>query len=211
MEIGAKEIITQKRLLNLFSKKLGYTYLDDWTDRENNSNVEEEYLQKFLAARKLYSSAEINSAINQLKRVAGNISAGLYHANKAVYNLLRYGVNVSAEASENKKYVHLIDWANPLANDFQVAEEVTVKGRNTKRPDIVIYVNGIALGVIELKRSTLSVHHGIRQNLDNQTDEFIPQFFTTVQLFFAGNDTEGLHYGVIQTSEKFWLRWKEQN
>jgi type I restriction enzyme, R subunit len=211
MEIGAKEIITQKRLLSLFSKKLGYTYAGDWTDRENNSNVEEEYLRKFLNERKIYSSAEINSAINQLKRVAGNIHAGLYHANKEVYNLLRYGINVSAEASENKKYVHLIDWANPLANDFYVAEEVTVKGRNTKRPDIVIYVNGIALGVIELKRSTLSVHHGIRQNLDNQTDEFIPQFFTTVQLLFADNDSEGLHYGVIHTPEKFWLRWKEQN
>jgi len=210
-QIGSKEIITQKRLLNLFDKQLGYTCLGDWTDRENNSNVEEEYLRKFLTARNLYSSAEINSAINQLKRIAGNISAGLYHANKAVYNLLRYGVNVSAEASENKKYVHLIDWANSFANDFYIAEEVTVKGRNTKRPDIVIYVNGIAFGAIELKRSTLSVHHGIRQNLDNQTDEFIPQFFTTVQLLFAGNDTEGLHYGVIQTSEKFWLRWKEHN
>ena len=65
--------------------------------------------------------------------------------------------------------------------------------------------------MIELKRSTVSVHHGIRQNLDNQTDEFIPQFFTTVQLVFAGNDTEGLHYGVINTPEKFWLRWKEPN
>ena len=119
MEIGAKEIITQKRLLNLFSNQLGYTYLGDWTDRENNSNVEETYLRKFLIARKLYSSAEINSAINQLKRAAGNINAGLYHANKAVYNLLRYGVNVSAEASENKKYVHLIDWVNHLANDFK--------------------------------------------------------------------------------------------
>jgi type I restriction enzyme R subunit len=72
-------------------------------------------------------------------------------------------------------------------------------------------VNGIALGTIELKRSTVSIHHGIRQNLDNQTDEFIPQFFTTVQLLFSGNDTEGLHYGVIQTPEKFWLRWKEHN
>jgi type I restriction enzyme R subunit len=128
-----------------------------------------------------------------------------------VYGLLRYGVNVSGEASENKKYVHLIDWKNPLANDFYIAEEVTVKGRNTKRPDLVIYVNGIAIAVIELKRSTVSVHHGIRQNLDNQTDEFIPQFFTTVQLVCAGNDTEGLHYGVIETKEKFWLRWKEPN
>lgn len=211
MEIGSKEYITQKRLLKLFEKQLSYTYLDDWTERENNSNIEEEYLRKFLVKTKLYTAAEINSAINQLKREAGNINAGLYHANKAVYNLLRYGINVYGDASENKKYVHIIDWTNPLANDFYVAEEVTVKGNNSKRPDIVVYVNGIALGVIELKRSTISIHQGIRQNLDNQCEEFIPHFFTTVQLLFAGNDTEGLHYGVIHTPEKFWLRWKESN
>jgi type I restriction enzyme R subunit len=209
-QIGSKEIITQKRIVGLFEKSLKYTNLGDWTDRDN-SNIEEAYLRKYLKGTQQYLATEINSAISQLKRAAGNIAAGLYHANKEVYGLLHYGVNVSGEASENKKYVHLIDWKNPLANDFYIAEEVTVKGRNTKRPDLVIYVNGIALAVIELKRSTVSVHHGIRQNLDNQTDEFIPQFFTTVQLICAGNDTEGLHYGVIETKEKFWLRWKEAN
>lgn len=209
-QIGSKEIITQKRIIRLLEKSLKYTFLGDWTDREN-SNIEEGFLRKYLKGTQQYSATEISSAISQLKRAAGNIAAGLYHANKEVYGLLRYGVNVSGEASENKKYVHLIDWKNPLANDFYIAEEVTIKGRNTKRPDLVIFVNGIALALIELKRSTVSVHHGIRQNLDNQTDEFIPQFFTTVQLVFAGNDTEGLHYGVIHTSEKFWLRWKEPN
>jgi type I restriction enzyme R subunit len=146
--------------------------------------------------------------VHKLK-TANNIHNGLYHANKEIYGLLRYGVNVGVDASQNKKYVSLINWANPLANDFYVAEEVTIKGVNTKRPDLVIYVNGIALAVVELKRSTVSVHHGIRQNLDNQSDEFIPHFFTTIQLIFAGNDTEGLHYGVIKTQEKFWLQWKE--
>lgn len=209
-QIGSKEIITQMRILGLFEKSLKYANLGDWTDRDN-SNIEEAYLRKYLKGTQQYSATEISSAISQLKRAAGNIAAGLYHANKEVYGLLRYGVNVSGEASENKKYVRLIDWKNRLANDFYIAEEVTVKGRNTKRPDLVIYVNGIALAVIELKRSTVSVHHGIRQNLDNQTDEFIPQFFTTVQLVCAGNDTEGLHYGVIDTKEKFWLRWKELN
>lgn len=209
-QIGSKEIITQKRIIGLFEKSMKYINLGDWTDRDN-SNIEEAYLRKYLKGTQQYSATEISSAISQLKRASGNIAAGLYHANKEVYGLLRYGVNVSGEASENKKYVHLIDWKNPLANDFYIAEEVTVKGRNTKRPDLVIYVNGIALAVIELKRSTVSVHHGIRQNLDNQTDEFIPQFFTTVQLVCVGNDTEGLHYGVIDTKEKFWLRWKEQN
>jgi type I restriction enzyme R subunit len=209
-QIGSKEIITQKRIIGLFEKSLKYTHLGDWTDRDN-SNIEEAHLRKYLKVTQQYSATEISSAISQLKRAAGNIAASLYHANKEVYGLLRYGVNVSGEASENKKYVHLIDWKNPLANDFYIAEEVTIKGHNTKRPDLVIYVNGIALAVIELKRSTVSVHHGIRQNLDNQTEEFIPQFFTTVQLVCAGNDTEGLHYGVIDTKEKFWLRWKEAN
>ena len=105
--------------------------------------------------------------------------------------------------------VWLIDWANQNNNDFSIAEEVTVAGENTKRPDLVLYVNGIALGVLELKRSTVSVTEGIRQNLDSQKKEFIRPFYATVQLVMAGNDTEGLHYGVIETPEKYWLRWKE--
>ena len=70
-------------------------------------------------------------------------------------------------------------------------------------------MNGIALGVLELKRSTVSVKEGIRQNLDSQKKEFIRPFYATVQLVMAGNETEGLRYGVIETREKYWLRWKE--
>jgi type I restriction enzyme, R subunit len=105
----------------------------------------------------------------------------------------------------------LIDWEKPLNNDFAVAEEVTVEGVNTKRPDVVLYVNGIALGVLELKRSVVSVSEGIRQNLDNQKKMFIQPFFTTMQLIMAGNDTEGLRYGVIETPEKYYLPWKEDS
>ena len=86
---------------------------------------------------------------------------------------------------------------------------MSVTGPNTKRPDLVLYVNGIALGVLELKRSTVAVSEGIRQNLDNQKPEFIRPFFATVQLVMAGNETEGLRYGVIETPEKHWLRWRE--
>src|SRR5262249_7969517 len=78
-----------------------------------------------------------------------------------------------------------------------------------KRPDLVLYVNGIAVGVLELKRSTISVAEGIRQNLDNQKKEFIEHFFSTIQLVMAGNDTQGLRYGIIQTPEKYYLTWKE--
>ena len=104
----------------------------------------------------------------------------------------------------------LIDWKNPEANDFAIAEEVSIKGENKKCPDIVLYVNGIALGVIELKRSSVSVSEGIRQNLDNQKKDFIRNFFTTMQLVMAGNDTQGLRYGTIETPEKHYLEWKEE-
>ena len=206
--IGAKERVTQNRLIELFKRVLKYTYLGNWEYREGNSNVEEEYLSAYLA-RRGYTDKEIRSAIAKLKQAAGSLGGGLYNANKEVYTLLRYGVNVQAEVTEKKKMVHLIDWANPMENDFQIAEEVTIHGASDRRPDLVVYVNGIALAVIELKRSTVSAHEGIRQNIRNQQDGYIPRFFTTIQLLFAGNDTEGLHYGVIKTPEKFWLRWKE--
>ncbi len=90
--------------------------------------------------------------------------------------MLRYGVNVQPDIGQNKKTIQLIDWKNPQNNDFAIAEEVTIKGIHKKRPDIVIYVNGIALGVIELKRSTVSISEGIRQNLDNQKHIFIKPF-----------------------------------
>lgn len=206
--IGAKERVTQNRLIELFKRVLKYTYLGNWEKRENNSNVEEEYLSTYLS-RRGYTDKEIRSATTKLKQAANSLGGGLYNANKEVYTLLRYGVNVQAEVTEKKKTVHLIDWANPMENDFQIAEEVTIQGASDRRPDLVVYINGIAVAVIELKRSTVSAHEGIRQNIRNQQDGYIPRFFTTIQLLLAGNDTEGLHYGVIKTPEKFWLRWKE--
>ena len=143
------------------------------------------------------------------KRAALGGSKTLYDANREVYRLLRYGVKVRPAAGEQTDTVWLIDWENPENNDFAIAEEVTVSDKNTKRPDLVLYVNGIALAVLELKRSTVSVTEGIRQNLDNQKKDFIQSFFATVQLIMAGNGTEGLRYGVIETPQKHWLRWKE--
>ena len=112
-------------------------------------------------------------------------------------------MKVRPGVGEQTVTVHLIDWEDPDTNDFAIAEEVTIEGNNTKRPDIVLYVNGIAVGVLELKRSTVSPAQGIRQNLDNQKRDFIRPFFTTVQLVLAGNDTEGLRYGVIETAEQY--------
>ena len=84
-----------------------------------------------------------------------------------------------------------------------------MKGGFERRPDIVLYLNGIAIGVLELKNSRVNIGDGIRQNLSNQLPEFNEWFFSTVQLVLAGNDSEGLRYGAIKTEEKYFLTWKE--
>ena len=210
-KVGSIEIVTQKRLLKVFENDLDYDYLGDWQDREGNSNVEEGILTDWLKSQGHDVSIirKVLTRLEKQKSIGG--ATQLYDANRAVYDLLRYGVKVQSEVGEQKQTVWLIDWKNPENNHFAVAEEVTITGKpNTKRPDIVIYVNGIALGVIELKRSTVTVSEGIRQNLVNQKKEFIQHFFSTIQLVFAGNDTEGLRHGVIGTPERFFLKWKEE-
>ena len=207
--VGQREIQTQRRVVAFFQNALGYRYLGRWQDRPDNRNIERELVADWLK-RQGHGDKIIDKALFELNKAAAlGGSKTLYDANREVYSLLRYGVKVRPDVGEQTVTIWLIDWKNPGNNDFAIAEEVTVTGENTKRPDLVFYVNGIALGVLELKRSTVSVTEGIRQNLDSQKKEFIQPFFATVQLVMAGNDTEGLRYGVIETSEKYWLRWKE--
>lgn len=124
--------------------------------------------------------------------------------------MLRYGVPVKTEAGKVTETVHLINWKEASKNHFAIAEEVTLKGKLQRRPDLVLYVNGIAIGVLELKNSRVSIGDGIRQSLSNQQPEFNAWFFSTVQLVMAGNDSEDMQYGTIRTPAKFFLTWKEE-
>lgn len=209
-KVGERERITQNRIVKLFEDRLHYTYLGNWHERENNRNVEEEILKSYLRG-KGYNDNLINRAVEQLTKATNNQTDKLYYVNKEVYTLLRYGAQVKENIGENNQTVKFIDWEKPYENEFSIAEEVSIKGENTKRPDIVLYVNGIALGVLELKRSTVSVSEGIRQNLDNQSSNFIKPFFNTMQMVMAGNDTEGARYGTTNTKEKYYLAWKEDS
>jgi type I restriction enzyme R subunit len=218
-DIGEKERATQNRVVKLFTDKkhpawLGYGYLGNWEEREGNRNIEPELLRAWLK-RQGHADALIGKVLYELDKVAGDTSKSLYDRNRAVYELLRYGVKVRPDVGENNVTIWLVNWKQPEKNDFAIAEEVTVTAADAKahekRPDVVIFVNGIALGVLELKRSTVSVAEGIRQNLDNQKKIFIERFFSTMQLVIAGNDTEGLRYGTIQTPEKYYLTWKEES
>jgi type I restriction enzyme R subunit len=216
-DIGERERATQRRVVRLFCDELGYEYLGDLSEGDNH-NIIDGQLEHFLYAYQGYDEREegpemVRRAVAELVKVAGNTSLRLHDRNKEVYQLLRYGLPLKLAVGETKKTVNFIDWEHPERNRFAIGEEVTVKGRDarahTKRPDVVLYVNGIALGILELKRSTVSVAEGVRQNLDNQKKEFIEPFFATMQLVMAGNDTEGLRYGTIETKEKYYLTWKE--
>ena len=206
--VSKPERVTQNRVIELFIQKLGYSYLGDWSDRAGNHCIDDELLTSYLM-RRGYSPAHISAALHRLHAEASLHGRTLYAANQAVYQLLRYGISVKVAAGQFNETVHLVDWERPLQNDFAIAEEVTLKGGHERRPDVVLYLNGIAVGMLELKNSRVGLGEGIRQCLSNQQPEFNDWFFSTMQLVMAGNDSEGLRYGTIGTPEKYFLTWKE--
>ena len=207
------ERAVQNRIIKLLPKYNGYEYIGNLKDTDNG-NIREDILRTFLMERQELTSAQATEAIRKLKEAAvcANKDA-LYNSNKAVYNTLRYPVSVSQGAGLPNKQVWLINWNDPLNNFLHIAEEVTVRkqtlGEEHRRPDVVIYLNGIAVAIIELKKATVSVEDGINQNWRNQQEGQIPQFFSTAQLLIAGSESQGVYYGTTLTPPKFYLHWKE--
>ncbi|MDY0207526.1 MAG: type I restriction endonuclease subunit R [Pseudomonas sp.] len=165
------------------------------------------------------STKAIDNLISEVCSPA--LNEGLLTANEKIYNHLLYGISVS-EFIEGKKAnptVALIDWHNPANNSFTFTEEFSVTragGIESRRPDIVCFVNGIPLVVIEAKRPDghsnkgPTVDEGISQSLRNQRNDEIPLLFAYSQLLLSINGNQG-RYGTCGTAKKFWSAWREED
>jgi len=164
-----------------------------------------------------------NNAIDQIVRdiSAPSLHEGLLAANERIYEKLTLGITVTEFMSDGKKHqptIALIDWQDYQANRFHVTEEMEIlsaQGTHTRRPDVICFVNGIPLIVIEAKRPDSGnpgksmIDEGVSQHLRNQRLDEIPELFAYAQLLLAVSHTDG-RYGTVHTPAKFWARWRDE-
>jgi type I restriction enzyme R subunit len=210
---------------------LGWTYLKPsacFTKRGSNREVIlKTTLLEVLQSRRFEYKGELHplspNAIDQIVRELSTASMqeGLPAANERLYEKLTLGITVTEFMADGKKHqptIAIVDWQDINANRFEVTDEFEVlstQGTHTRRPDVIGFVNGIPLIVIEAKRpdsgnaNTSMIKEGISQQLRNQRIDEIPLLFAYTQLLFSISHTDG-RYGTVHTKEKFWARWREE-
>lgn len=212
-----------------FLKKLGYIYIsrdEALKLREDNlSNILlKDILKNKLKELNTHDSSRKPIALSPtsiekaIKELDVSLDKGLKKANREISDLLVYGTTAQTDRNEGKKSQNLryIDFANPSNNHFCVIEEFSVRRKlinaeaETRRPDLVLFINGIPFCVIELKNSNVNIQEGISQMIRNQNEnEEIPHLFKFVQICIAGNNQEA-KYATINTPEEFYSVWQEE-
>jgi type I restriction enzyme R subunit len=221
--------ISQVPALQLL-QNLGYTYLTPaealalrggkvsgvLLDGVLETWLREHNVVRFKGEEVPFSEGNIVGAVQALKDV---LYDGLVRTNEKVYDLLCLGKSLQQSLQGDLKSFTLqyIDWDHPERNVYHVTEEFSVErsgSRETYRPDLVLFVNGIPLAVIECKRPDLGpgkdpIKEAISQHLRNQKDDGIPQLFLHSQLLLAVSKNQA-KYGTTGTPAKFWAVWKER-
>ena len=211
-----------------FLQNLGYTYLspeETLAERGGKTSgvllegVLEGQLRKinsiqYKGGEYLYTDSNIQAGINALKDVP--LQEGLIAANESMYNLLTLGKALEQTIEGDKKSYTLqyINWKEWDKNVFHVTEEFKVQRAGSHEhyiPDIVLFVNGIPLAVIECKRPDIKnpLSEAISQHLRNQQEDGIRLLFVYSQLLLS-IATNVAEYATTATKEKFWSKWEEQ-
>lgn len=166
----------------------------------------------------LFTEANLHEAIRRLLEEPYD---GLVRTNEKIYHLLTLGTSLDQTIGGERKgrSLHYIDWESPENNVYHITDEFTVERRqtqDTRRADLVLFVNGIPFVVIECKRrdkdaqsGDKQVDKGIKQLITYQRDDEIPQLFQYVQLLMATSVNDIL-YATVGTPRKFWSVWREE-
>ena len=160
-----------------------------------------------------FSTGDIQQAINALRQVPYD---GLITSNERAFNLISQGKSFPQHiAGDTKSFsMRYVDWEHPENNVYHVTEEFSVERRGamgTRRPDIVLFVNGIPFGVIECKSPDIKtpVKKAIEQHGTNQGEDEIPQLYVYAQLLLGVAHNDAM-YGTVRTPYRFWSVWKEK-
>ena len=222
----ANEMSTSQRPAIEVLQKLGYKYISEEENKKLRNYILTDVLFKDILAKKLnginnyeykgekykFSANTIGQAIKDLNE---DLVTGLISTNEKIYDLLTLGKSYQENMVDGTKRsfdIKYIDFEHPENNDFFVTEEFSVlrmNGKDYARPDIVLFVNGIPLAVIECKDASVPIIQAISQNIRNQKPDYIPQLFKFIQIVMAANKNE-TKYATCGTPDKFWSTWNEQ-
>ena len=200
------EYVPPERALRLRGGRLGNVILDEVL-REQLKRINR---ITYKGCEYLFSEENVQTAIQKLKSVRYD---GLQRTNENVYDLLTLGTTLEQTIEGDSKSFNLryIDWEHPENNAYHVTAELAVertRSDETARPDVVLFVNGIPLAVIECKAPTEELEQAISQQIRNQSVEYIPQLFAFAQLLVATNKNEA-RYGTVGTTPPFWAQWRD--